>query len=114
MDTQTNYTSRVPIQAKSQFDLMVREILQFTQVLGRSECVYLRDFEPSIRQVQQRAVRARLGFGLATRDKTPAAYSHGNSLCETTVGEKLGRFSHSTQSLTKGSWQNLESRCLPT
>eukprot|EP00435_Cladocopium_sp_Y103_P064486 s357_g26.t1 len=65
---------------------MVREILRFTQVLGHSEVCYLCDNEPSIRQVQFRAVRARLAQGLATHDKTPAAYSHGNSLCENTVG----------------------------
>ena len=78
MDSQTNFTGCIPIQAKSQFDLMVREILQFTQSLGHSECVYLCNNEPSIRQVQQRAIRARLALGLATRGKTPAAYSHGN------------------------------------
>ena len=50
-----------------------------------TQSVYLCDNEPSIRQVQQRAVRARLALGLATRDKTPAAYSHGNSLRENTV-----------------------------
>eukprot|EP00435_Cladocopium_sp_Y103_P015276 s4186_g3.t1 len=86
VDSQTNFTGCIPIKAKSQFDLMVREILQFTQVLGHVECVYLCDNEPSIKQVQQRAVRARLALGLPTRDKTPAAYSHGNSLCENTVG----------------------------
>ena len=32
VDSQTNYTGCVPVKAKSQFDLMVREILQFTQV----------------------------------------------------------------------------------
>ena len=77
VDSQTNFTGCLPIQAKSQFYLMVR--------VGHSECVYLCDNEPSIRQVQQRAVRARLALGLATRDKTPAACNHGNSLCENTV-----------------------------
>lgn len=86
VDSQTNYTGWVPVKAKSQFDLMVREILQFTQVLGHGEVCYLCDNEPSIRQVQARAVRARLAQGLATHDKTPAAYSHGNSLCENTIG----------------------------
>ena len=65
---------------------MVREIIQFTQVLGHAECNYLCDNEPSIRQVQERAVRARQSMGLATHSKTPAAYTHGNSLCENTVG----------------------------
>lgn len=65
---------------------MVREILQFTQVLGHAGCNYLCDNEPSIRQVQERAVRARQSMGLATHSKTPAAYSHENSLCENKVG----------------------------
>jgi hypothetical protein len=72
VDSQTNFTGCLPIQAKSQFYLMVR--------VGHSECVYLCDNEPSIRQVQQRAVRARLALCLATRDKTPAACNHGNTL----------------------------------
>ena len=86
IDSSTNYISCVPIRAKNQFDLMVREILQFTQYLGHAECNYLCDNEPSIRQVQQRAVRARQGMGLATHCKTPAAYTHGNSLCENAIG----------------------------
>ena len=75
VDSSTNYIACVPIRAKNQFDLMVREILQFTQYLGHAECNYLCDNEPSIRQVQQRAARARQGMGLATRCKTPAAYT---------------------------------------
>ena len=86
VDSQTNYTGCVPVKAKSQFDLMVREILQFTQVLGHGEVCFLCDNEPSIRQVQARAVKARLAQGLSTHSKTPAAYSHGNSLCENTIG----------------------------
>lgn len=86
VESQTNYTGWVPVRAKSQFDLMVREFLQFIQVLGHEEVCYLCDNEPSIRQVQARAVRAPLAQGLATHDKSPAAYSHGNSLCENTVG----------------------------
>ena len=85
VDSQTNYTGCVPVKAKSQFDLMVREILQFTQVLGHGEVCFLCDNEPSIRQVQARAVKARLAQGLSTHAKTPAAYSHGNSLCENTI-----------------------------
>ena len=72
VDSHTNYTGWVPVKAKSQFDLMVREFLQFTQVFGHGEICYLCDNEPSIRQVQARAVRARLAQGLATHDKTPA------------------------------------------
>ena len=64
---------------------MVRELLQFTQVLGHGECVYLCDSEPAARQLQKLAVRARQALGLPTRDKNPAAYSHGNSLCENTI-----------------------------
>ena len=86
VDSTTIYTGCVPIKGKNDFAVMVREILQFTQVLGHAECNYLCDNEPSIRQVQERAVRARQSMGLATRSKTPAAYSHGNSLCENTVG----------------------------
>ena len=52
VDSQTNFTGCIRIQAKSQFDLVVKEILQFTQSLGHSECVYLCNNEPSIRQVQ--------------------------------------------------------------
>ena len=86
VDSSTNYTVCAPIKGKNDFAVMVREILQFTQVLGHAECNYLCDNEPSIRQVQERAGRARQSLGLATRSKTPAAYSHGNSLCENTVG----------------------------
>jgi hypothetical protein len=86
VDSSTNYNRYFPFQGKNDFAVMVREILQFTQVLGHAECNYLCDNEPSIRQVQERAVRARQFMGLATHSKTPAAYSHGNSLCENTVG----------------------------
>ena len=64
---------------------MVRELLQFTQTLGHAECTYLCDNEPAARQLQRMAVRARLALGLPTKDKNPAAYSHGNSLCENTI-----------------------------
>ena len=66
------------------------EIIQFTHVLGHSECTYLCDNEPAIKEVQKRAVRARKSMGLATHDKTPAAYTHGNSLCKNTVGPVRG------------------------
>ena len=90
VDSMTNYTGCVPISKKNDFDLMVREILQFTQVLGHSECTYLCDNEPSILQVQKRAVQARQMMGLVTHSKTPAAYDHGNSLCENTVNRVRG------------------------
>ena len=76
----TNFTGCVPISKKNNFDLMVREILQFTQVLDHSECTYLCDSEPSMLQAQKRGVHARQMMGLVTHSKTPAV--HGNSLCE--------------------------------
>ena len=85
VDSVTNYVGCVPVKSKSQTDVMVRELLQFTQVLGQGECVYLCDNEPAARQLQKLAVRARQALGLPTRDKNPAAYSHGNSLCENTI-----------------------------
>lgn len=63
VDSATNYVGCVPITSKAQFDLMTREVLQFTQVLGHAECVYLADNEPSIRQFQRQAVQARLALG---------------------------------------------------
>ena len=38
----------------SDFDIMVRQSLQFTQVLGHAECNYICDNEPTILQVQGR------------------------------------------------------------
>ena len=90
VDSSTNYTGCVPIRGKNDFDVMVREIIQFTHVLGHSECTYLCDNEPAIKEVQKRAVRARKSMGFVTHDKTPAAYTHGNSLCENTVGRVRG------------------------
>ena len=90
VDSMTNFTGCVPISKKNDFDLMVREILQFTQVLGHSECTFLCDNEPAIMQVQKRAVHARQMMGLVTHSKTPAAYDHGNSLCENTVNRVRG------------------------
>ena len=85
VDSVTNYVGCVPVRAKCQTDLMVRELLQFTQTLGHTECTYLCDNEPAARTLQRMAVRARLALGLPTKDKNPAAYSHGNSLCENTI-----------------------------
>ena len=70
VDSTTIYTGCVPIKGKNDFAVMVREILQFTQVVGHAECNYLCDNEPSIRQVQERAVRARQSMGLATHTHT--------------------------------------------
>ena len=90
VDSMTNFTGCVPISKKNDFDLMVREILQFTQILGHSECTFLCDNEPAIMQVQKRAVNARQMMGLVTHSKTPAAYDHANSLCENTVNRVRG------------------------
>ena len=86
VDSSTNYSGCVPIKGKNDFAVMVRQIIQFTQGLGHADCNYLCDHEPSIPQVQERAVRATQSMGLATHSKTPPAYFHGNSLCENTVG----------------------------
>ena len=64
---------------------MVRELLQFTQILGHVECTYLCDNEPAALQIQKLVVRARKAMGLPTKDKSPAAYSHGNALCENSI-----------------------------
>ena len=85
VDSSTNFTGCVPISKKNDFDVMVREIIQFSQTLGHGECNFLCDNEPSIMQVQKKAVQARRAMGLMTHSKTPAAYTHGNSLCENTV-----------------------------
>ena len=90
VDSMTNFTGCVPVSKKNDFDLMVREILQFTQILGHSECTFLCDNEPAIIQVQKRAVNARQMMGLVTHSKTPAAYDHANSLCENIVNRVLG------------------------
>ena len=90
VDSMTNFTGCVPVSKKNDFDLMVREILQFTQILGHSECTFLCDNEPAIIQVQKRAVNARQMMGLVTHSKTPAAYDHANSLCENIVNRVRG------------------------
>eukprot|EP00435_Cladocopium_sp_Y103_P063886 s153_g25.t1 len=100
VDSSTNFAGCVPIATKHDLDLMIREILQFTQIMGNSECNYLCDNEPSILQVQKRAVNARTAMGLVTHSKTPAAYTHGNSLCENIVRrvrELAGTLMHHVQ-----------------
>ena len=76
----------LPIKGRMTFAVMAKNILQFTQDLGHAECNSLCDSAQFIRQVQERAVRGRQPMGLATNNEIPAAYSHGNSLCENTVG----------------------------
>ena len=85
VDSVTNYVGCVPVKSKAQTDLMVRKLTQFTQVLGHAEVTYLCDNEPAARQVQKLVVRARQALALPTKDKNPAAYSHGNSLCENSI-----------------------------
>ena len=75
---------------KNDFDVMVSEMIQFSQTLGHGECNFLCDNEPSIMQVQKKAVQARRAMGLMTHSKTPAAYTHGSSLCENTVDRVRG------------------------
>jgi hypothetical protein len=64
---------------KNDFDVMVSEVIQFSQTLGHGECNFLCDNEPSIMQVQKRAVQARRAMGLMTHSKTPAADTHENT-----------------------------------
>jgi len=81
----TNFVGCVPVRPKSQTNLTVGELLQFTQVLGHVECTYLCDNEPAALQVHRLVVLARKAMGLPTKDKSPAAYSHGNALCENSI-----------------------------
>ena len=90
VDSSTGFTGCVPIGKKNDFDVMIREIWQFCQILGHGECNLLCDNEPSILQVQKKAVHARCAMGLVTHGKIPAAYTHGNSLCENTVNRIRG------------------------
>ena len=90
VDFSTNYTGCMPIRGRNYFYVMVKEIIQFTHVLGHSGCTYLCDNEPAIKEVQKRAVRANKSMGPATHDKTLAAYTHGNTLCEKTVSRAAG------------------------
>jgi hypothetical protein len=53
VDSITNFVGCVQVRSKSQTDLTVRELLQFTQVLGHVECTYLCDNEPAALQVQR-------------------------------------------------------------
>ena len=45
--SQTGYISCVPLQHKNQLDLMNRELVQFVQRLGHSECNLRCDNEPA-------------------------------------------------------------------
>eukprot|EP00435_Cladocopium_sp_Y103_P011431 s2868_g3.t1 len=88
--SQTGYVHCTPVKHKNQFDLMVRELLTFAQLLGHSELVYMSDNEPTMLQLLRMVVNARLSMGLATRSTTSQAYSHGNSLAENAIGRVRG------------------------
>lgn len=59
IDSATGFGTAIPVSKKSQFDMMVRELLSFVQTLGRSEIVLRCDNEPSLKQLQSMTVRAR-------------------------------------------------------
>eukprot|EP00435_Cladocopium_sp_Y103_P056449 s2990_g19.t1 len=95
--SQTGYMHCTPVKHKNQFDLMVRELLTFAQLLGHSELVYMSDNEPTMLQLLRMVVNARLSMGSATRSTTPQAYSHGNYLAENAIGRVralAGTFMH--------------------
>ena len=75
--SQTGYMHVTPVRHKNQFDLMVRELLAFSQLLGHTDLTYMCDNEPSIKQLLRMTVNARLAMGLPTRATTPPAYDHG-------------------------------------
>ena len=54
-----------PLRSKNQWDLIVRELLNFAGLVGHSELVYICDNEPTLRQPQRMVVNARL-LGLPT------------------------------------------------
>eukprot|EP00435_Cladocopium_sp_Y103_P044674 s1582_g12.t1 len=83
--SQTGYTACVPLQHKNQLDLMNRELVQFVQRLGHSECNLRCDNEPAILQLQRLATRTRQSMGLKTKMSSSVAYDHGNSLAENAV-----------------------------
>lgn len=63
IDSATGFLAAIPVSKKSQFDMMVRELLSFVQI----------------------SIRARQSLGLATKASSPPAYSRGNLLCENAV-----------------------------
>ena len=86
IDSATGYLHSVPLRSKNQWNLMVRELLGFTGILGHSEIVFYCDNEPTLRQLLRMVVNARLSMGLPTRHNTSAPYSHSNALVENAVG----------------------------
>ena len=85
IDSNTGFMGCVPVSGKGQFAMMVREIINFTQILGHAEVIYRCDNEPTLKQLQSLVVKARQQMGLPTRKTAPVAYSHGNSLCENAI-----------------------------
>ena len=83
--SQTGYVACVPLQNKNQLDLMNRELVQFVQRLGHSECNLRCDNEPAILQLQRLATRTRQSMGLKTKMTSSVAYDHGNALAENAV-----------------------------
>ena len=86
IDSATEYLHSVPLRSKNQWNLMVRELLGFTGILGHSEIVFYCDSEPTLRQLLRMVVNARLSMGLPTRHNTSAPYSRSNALVENAVG----------------------------
>eukprot|EP00435_Cladocopium_sp_Y103_P018692 s1844_g4.t1 len=86
VDSASGYLHSVPLRSKNQWNLMVREFLGFTSILGHSEVVYCCDNEPSLRQLLRMVVNARLGMGLPTRRNISAPYAHNNALVENAIG----------------------------
>ena len=85
-DSATGYVHAMPLRSKHQWTLMVKELLGFAGIVGRSELVFMCDNEPTLRQLLRMVVNARLSMGLPTRHNTSPPYSHGNSLVENAIG----------------------------
>lgn len=87
VDSSTGYLGCVPVHSRDQYQILLREILAFTQTLGHSEVTYRCDNEPTIRNLQRMLVQTRQNMGLTTRASTSVAYSHAsNSLVENSIG----------------------------
>ena len=86
VDSVTGYSHATPVRTKSQYQLMVQELLMFCQLMGHTTVTLRCDNEPVLVQVLRMTVNARLSMGLPTKASTPMAYSHSNSLVENMVG----------------------------
>ena len=67
IDNQTNYIHVLPLSSKGQFELIVQELMSFSQTLGYPAITYRSDNEPSTRQILQVLVNASKELGLTTR-----------------------------------------------